>query len=117
MFFRVFWNDFSKIVYFDGMVLSVVERKHALKARTGAGWELCATVMCSAIGTILGEHDPKLSWRILLTANPFTVNSDQQCFSHFFQFRASLIEISCTSHCRLTVYKCKPCQQRKTHLF
>ena len=31
---------------------------------------------------------------------PFTVNSVQQCFSHFFQLRASLIEISCTSHCR-----------------
>ena len=28
----------------------------------------------------------------------------------FFQFRASLIEIRCTSHCRPTVYKCKPCQ-------
>ena len=51
-----------------------------------------------------------LNPRILLTANPFTVNSDQECFSLFFQFRAFLIEIRCTSHCRLTVYKCKPCQ-------
>ena len=58
-----------------------------------------------------------LNPRILLTANPFTVNSEQQCLYFFFQFRASLIEISCTSHCRLTVCKCKPCQLRKTHLF
>ena len=89
---------------------------------------MCCTLLSGSFTVVLCMHDSRmiditdsitkslrfafqnLNPRILLTANPFTVNSEQQCFYLFFQFRASLIEISCTSHCRLTVYKRKPYQ-------